>query len=325
MRTDITSQRRAGRKSAILQARELFTLWGALSGDGSILDVDTVSRRLCISREYAQQLLELIVTARGEEDTFIPLYYIKEDDPSQVALAPSSQASGQPLRLTPAEHVALSSALNTLGLPNDDPLRQKIKDLAGDGVPSDCDIQRCITSANASDAFPALMKCAEGMSDGKALRFEYQGSNDSHKHIRKVFPLSLQLVEGTWLLSAYDYARLARRSFRIDRMSSIHLIPGKRPAELETPYGTTTQRSVNIQFEDPRYLTLFEWPGLKITSHRNGVTSGVIPFYGASSKWLARHIAACGGTVTTDDQELNELIDGYVLQCQTMERQLSEL
>lgn len=325
MRTETTSQHRTGRRSAIIQARELFALWGALSGDDSILDVDTISRRLCINREYAQHLLELIVTARGEEDTFIPLYYIKEDDPSQVALTPRGQTSGQPIRLTPAEHVALSSALNTLGLPRDDPLRQKIKELAGDGVPSDCDIQRCITSANASDAFPTLMKCAEGLSDGKALRFEYQGSNDSDKHIRKVFPLSLQLDEGTWLLSAYDYARLARRTFRIDRMSSIHLVPGERPTELETPYGTTTQRSVNIQFEDPRYLTLFEWPGLKVTGHRNGVTSGVIPFYGAGSKWLARHIAACGGTVTTDDQELNELIDGYVLQCQTIERRLSEL
>lgn len=104
---------------------------------------------------------------------------------------------------------------------------------------------------------------------------------------------------------------------------------GKAPSRNEAPSAPVT-REVVLHFSDARYLALFSWPGLTpvdvgrqraayqgVSSDHNAAPGGSIldariRYYGKGRPWLARHIAACRGTVSTDDPELSQEVREYI-------------
>jgi proteasome accessory factor C len=74
----------------------------------------------------------------------------------------------------------------------------------------------------------ALTVIREAMSGRRGLRFEYAGPR-TQGSTRRVDPLRVESIDADWYLRAWDLDRAAIRTFRLDRMSGVHV--DDRPAE----------------------------------------------------------------------------------------------
>lgn len=290
--------REAGRPGALDEARELVALVASLSEAGDALTLDAVSSRLGVSPERAATLIELVLTAAGAEGSRLPLV----EDPDGVTLAFSQGMRGRRLRLTRAETIALAAALESLGVPDDDPLRRRLEDCTSEEPVSENLVERLLGSADAPRA-SAIEACANALARRCDLAFSYRKpSLGGESEERLVSPRRLHLEDGTWYLDALDLRRQGKRTFRLDRMD--HPEPRPRATADEGSAGPREQRLVRLAFSDERYLSLLPWHDLRPAGRdeRTGAALFDTPHFGGT--WLARMVAACGGSCTTTDPEL---------------------
>ena len=59
-------------------------------------------------------------------------------------------------------------------------------------------------------------------------------------------------------------------------------------------------------FCDARYVELFPWEELQVLTRENEQVVARLPHFGGT--WLARHLAACAGTVQVSDEQLAQEI-----------------
>lgn len=302
----------SGKKNSVRAARNLFALWGSLSYDGSSLDAKTVSRRLGVSQDAASRLLGLIVSSKGNDDDYLSLYSADDQPDHDVSLMDIGSNRGRPIRLTRAEYVALTAALDQIGVAPDDALRQKVRSLCGADSLSATDINRSIEAVTNRPDHDVILTCSEAIIDSMDLSFRYQGTNDSSCHQRDVRPHSLSMRRGSWILEAYDYRRRGTRSFRTDRMADLVICDlsdsiestGTRVSSDDRAKTTSGTHLVTLYFSDPAFLTILEWPHITVLTRTPECITARIPYY-ENGDWLPHHIAACGGTITTDDQTLS--------------------
>jgi predicted DNA-binding transcriptional regulator YafY len=308
-----TARAARGRRDALDEARELVSLLGALSSEGDGVSVASISSRLGITAEEARKLLLLIVTAGSESDDYLPLAFA-EDSESEVFLAFPRGNRGRPLRLTAAEGIALTAALNYLGVPDDDPLRRHLQTSFGSGPMDAQAIQKTLAPVGDTLTSQNLSTIAACLADSASLTFLYTGSVDSKQNPRRVTPLGTRLDNGYWYLDAYDHDREGDRTFRVDRMVTLAEVDAIPRRHNPTARTQDAPKLVTLRFADERYLNLFDWHGLTIVSQAEGITVGTIPYYGPSSSWLPQHLAACGGAVMCDDAGITAAAREYAQQ-----------
>ena len=68
-------------------------------------------------------------------------------------------------------------------------------------------------------------------------------------------------------------------------------------------------RTVTVTLHDAHYLDLLNWKRLEVISRQDGVVTARVPYFGGM--WLPRMIAACAGTATTNDPEVNAFAVKY--------------
>lgn len=292
-------RRVGGRPGSLEEARELVTLVSSLSEAGDALDAGAVAARLGVSRERAEKLLSLVLTARTTAGSGLPL---TEDD-GMLALVSGDGTRGRALRLTRSETLALAAALGRLGVGEDDPLRARLESaLAAD--PVDEGLARRVTGARADEGEAgSLAVCAQALAGHRDLAFSYRRLGETEAAERSVRPTALRCEDGAWLLDAFDLGHSGERTFRVDRMGDVRETePGERP--VAAPGGDhASARTVCLTFSDPSYLELLPWHELDVEPARgDGTVRARTPWYGGP--WLVRMVAACGGTCATDDPEL---------------------
>lgn len=301
----------SGRPGALSEARELIALVASLSEAGDALTEKAVSSRLGVSAERARTLIELVLTAAGAEGARLPLV----EDKDGVTLAFSRGMRGRRLRLTRAETVALAAALDGLGVPGDDPLRQRLEASSSAEPVSESLVERLV-GGDAAAGSSAIETCADALARRCYLEFCYRKSGEGHAgekdlgERRLVAPQRLHLEDGSWYLDAFDVARQGERTFRLDRMSALELRP--RSAGQSLPAQDQRRpRLVRLAFSDERYLSLLPWHDLRPAGRdpQTGAALYDTPLYGGT--WLARMVAACGGSCTTTDPELAALVRDY--------------
>lgn len=304
---------RRGRASALGEAKELFVVWGALSQDGDVVNTDIVAKRLGVSTSAAEKLVDLVISSRGNDDDFLSLYYSEDNNFNTIGVVPGGSTTGRALRLTESEYVALACALDTLGVSQSDPLRQKIWTLYNKPLSEVDQLSNRIAQVASSVSYEVLSICSEALINQTSLRFTYQGTNDQEPHPRFVSPQTLSYRDGNWLLTAYDFERRGTRHFRIDRMTALEVPRANGPQSQVTQSSANHRaRKVTLSFVDKKYLEFFDWPGLEIVKQDGATIIATIPYFNGSDRWLERRIAACRGAVTTNDEILNQRIDEYV-------------
>lgn len=293
-----------GRPGSLVEARELVALVASLSEAGDALTPEAVSAQLGVTRERAEHLIALVLSAAGADGSRLPL--VEED--GGVTLAFSRGVRGRALRLTRGETMAVTAALERLGVPADDPLRARLEASTATEDVSEELVARLLGSAEAASA-DVMGPCADALARRQDLAFVYRKPDESAGSARLVSPLRLHLEDGTWYLDAYDLERAGERTFRLDRMSEVEVRPRRREsAEKDGVVGAEPKnrpvRLVRLTFRDPRYLELLPWHDLRPVGDDAQADAQTFetPDYGGD--WLARMVAACGGTCTTDDPDL---------------------
>lgn len=289
---------RAGRKDGSERVRELVSVLGALSRTGDIVTIGAIAKRMGMSEDEATSLMDIVCQASGEESGGL---LISANDEMTEFVLEYPGIKGRPLRLTHAESMALVHGLDATGIPVDDPIRVRLRDAFLAGGIADERVRKALGSSGPSDDGTALNLCAHATAHQRSLSFLYQGMADSSPRERRAAPISLVFEQGTWYVIANDLDLGESRTFRIDRMQGIALGPrsevtAERPAELA--------RRVRVTFLDTSYITMLDWPGLRIIRKTGGKTYCDIPYYAGRSTWLARRVLACNGALLVDDDRI---------------------
>ena len=294
-----------GRDGSSALLRALLILASRLAEEGDSVSASQIVRLFGASRLEAQELLQALLNV-GDED--MPRYLPLFDNGDEVGLAQTPSHPCRPLRLSHLETMALAAAFDLVGLKSGNALRKRIMtqfacpDDAGDSF-----------AEAASPPYPIptrkLLSCATAIVSKRALTFDYQGTRDDAPRKRRAMPSALNPNDGRWTLDAFDLDADGERTFYITNMRNITLLDEALPRDAAADSVKAERRTVRLRFADRHMLELFEWPDLEILRESDGVAEARIPFYGGP--WLVRRIAAGGGSVTTDDAELNALVRSY--------------
>jgi proteasome accessory factor B len=76
----------------------------------------------------------------------------------------------------------------------------------------------------------------EALRDGRRLKFDYRGTNDSNPASRRVEPWGVVCWRGRWYLVGHDLDREAPRAFRLSRVVGEPVVEGK-PGSVTIPEG----------------------------------------------------------------------------------------
>ena len=292
-----------GRHGALEEARSLVALVTSLSEAGDALTPDAVSAKLGVSREHAEKLIELVLTVSGSDGKTLPLV----EEGGGVTLAFSQGMRGRRLRLTRSETMALVAALERLGVARDDPLRSRLEEtLAHEPVDGDL-VRRLVGRSEDGEVGAVITACSQALSSRNDLAFLYRKTPQEEPTPRRVAPRRLRHEEGLWYLDALDLNRGGERTFRLDRMADVRVV-GRGGSRDSRP---RPARQVLLTFSDARYLDLLPWHELHVVERgkRDGLVRAETSYYGGM--WLPRMIAACAGTATTNDPEVNALVENY--------------
>lgn len=293
----------SGRTGAVDEARELVALVSSLSEAGDALSAEAVASRLGTTVERAEKLIGLVGTSSASGGIGLPLTL--EDD-GEATLAFSGGVRGRRLRLTRGEAVALSAALERLGVGPDDPLRGRLETALG-SEPVRKDLVRRVIGSRSGTESEKVESCARAILERASLSFLYRGAGDERARRRSCVPRAIRAEGDSWYLDAHDLDRGGERTFRLDRMEEV-----ERGPRVAAPKGCEkgAGREVDVTFDDSHYLDLLPWHGLRVTgTGEDGSVSARIDYYGGM--WLPRMIAACGGAARTTDPEVARLVREY--------------
>lgn len=293
---------RRGRPGGANEMRELVALVSSLGHEGAALTPEVVSARLGVTLERARFLINLVLTACTDTSYQLPLSLSDDDG---VMLSRSQGVTGRPIRLTRGETDALVAALDELGFPSDDALRQEVLAAFAPVSLTEQQARTHVDAALSQGDNEVLEACSRTISSGGTLSFLYTASRQGTPERRVVSPQALRRSGDLWYLDGHDHVRHALRTFRIDRMAEVR-VAATHKAEGTGPSLPKTERQVKVAFLSKAPLDLFEWHGLEVLGDHDGAIVATLPFYGG--QWLPRHLAACADLVVTQDEELAALI-----------------
>lgn len=296
----------AGRRQSAERIRELVSLLGSFSRTGDSVSLETIAGRLGVSTQEAETMMDIVCQASGEDSG--GLLISANDDFTEFTLQYSG-IHGMPVRLTQSEAIALVHGLDIAGVADDDPIRGHVRHAYYSTDVDDHEVRRTLGAGQDSLLTFTIQLCAKARATSRMIDFMYRGLADECDKSRCALIRNLRLDENIWYIDAFDLDVLEERIFRLDRMHSVTLGPkGKLP---EPDVSRSHARRVDVVFTDPFLVTLFEWPGLRITRSSNTVVEGSIPYYGESSDWLPRRIAACAGELVVSDDGIMSLAREY--------------
>jgi len=198
--------------------------WIAPAGSEGV-EIDELCERFGIGRAELVRELEMasMINAESVDYDEMPFEVIVEDGRVFARLF----SFDRPMRLTPAEGLALVAAADALlGAGDDDtPLRRALTKLAGllglepgESVGVDLD-------PGGGDAGRAL---ADAIGRDRAVRFRYWSYGRDVVGERTVDPWTLTTADGLWYLAGHDHGAGAERIFRLDRLDGLLVLDDPR-------------------------------------------------------------------------------------------------
>lgn len=324
--TSAQNTRARGRRGALQETRDLISLLGSLSHEGDTIDVHVISQRMGIPPKEAEKLLTILQTVGVDNNTPLTVY---SDADGKLTVAFERGIHGTPLRLNKTETVALNAALNYLHVPADDSLRTKINHSYGARSVNLQDVMRAIYPSDSPVIRSSLSVISKAIATNKVIHLSYKGTKDKTPRMRTILPMYLQRNDISWFLKGMDLDIGSTRTFRLDRITdcniaeysdiagitkdvSIHEVDGihhKKESMLAT--NSSSERLVELTFFDEEPLRRFNWPGITFIRKQDGCITATIPYYGDSSPWLPRQLAACAGKVKCEDTKIVSLVREY--------------
>lgn len=207
-----------------------------------------------------------------------------------------SQGMDKPLRLTPTEASALLLALESLesmpGLIDPHAVQSAASKIRGimdtktEGI-----YDSLATTPPAESKIQASL--ATAIDENKKVRFEYWSPGSNESTSRTVDPVRVFLADSELYLNAWDEARDAQRTFRLDRMRDVEVLkidatPKSAVTEIDPtdPFGFgSSDKATLFLHEDASWLAEYHDIVLAETA-RNGWIEGSMPI--GRDSWFVR-------------------------------------
>jgi predicted DNA-binding transcriptional regulator YafY len=285
------------RRSSSARFRSLLALLPYLRR-GETLGVDRLATALGTTPAQLLEdiyLLVMVGIPPYTPDVMIDIWVSEDETTFSVVNEPPALV--RTVRLTGPETRALVAALQSCGVPTDDPLVTKLAEATTAGVDPE-ELAHLVRTAVAPEGVgPVYAAIARAIEACEAVLIEYFSAGRGETTSRVVHPFVLELHRGHWYLSAYCESVQADRVFRLDRVSSVDPTgrtfepPADPPRPTPDLTGRTDLRTAEVRFRagasvpDGR-----DWPGIEAEPAEDGSTLARVPFDGV--EWLARRVVA---------------------------------
>jgi proteasome accessory factor C len=303
------------RRSGSARFRSLLALLPYLHR-GETLEVDRLAAALGITSAQLLEdvyLLIMVGIPPYTPDVMIDIWVSEDETTFSVVNEPPALA--QTVRLTGPETRALVAALQSCGVPTDDPLVTKLARASTAGVDPE-ELAHLVRTAVAPEGVgPVYAAIARAIEACEAVEIEYFSAGRGETTTRVVHPFVLEIHRGHWYLSAYCESVGADRVFRLDRVSRVDPTgrsfdpPASPPRPTPDLTGRTDLRTAEVVFRtgapvpDSR-----DWPGIETETRDDGSTLALVPFDGV--EWLARRIVArLGDAEALEPRELRAHVE----------------
>lgn len=278
------------------------------------------------------QAAEILQKLCGEHVDYrmplLPLYATQNDNEYRRHKDISMQKKIRPIRLTASQAQQCLDAFNSIGMPQEDPLRRSIIDAY---FPIDFDktaVSQNTSQADANTSFEVLKTCAASLAntvyqenqDGTTsisaplVKFAYKGANDELTRSHEVIPLLIHLKSDGWNLEAYDRDSKSNKTFRTALIKDCRLLNNTLtiPASSqERPDAGTLRLVCNNSVAQ----SVLAWKGAhcysedadtKTSLEQEGCTVIEIPYFRSGGEWLARHVLSLGNKVSYNDYKVEK-------------------
>jgi len=204
----------------------------------------------------------------------------------------------RPLRLTPAEGLALLAAGKTLlaapGMDPDGPLARGLRKLAGAlGVDADQAVEIALGAVPAEVMAPVR----DAVAARRQVEIEYYAFGRDEWTRRVVDPYAVFSASGQWYLSAYCHMVTDERLFRLDRVRAVTPLgstfsPPDRPPELTVYRPRPDDPRVTLELEPSARWVLEQYPVERVEELEGGRARAVIAV--SERPWLERLLLRLG-------------------------------
>lgn len=290
----------AHRPSAADRARRLLGLLSHLKPNASI-PLDELAAALGASpADVASDLQTLSMCGVHPYDPYdLVDVFVEEDGAVHVYSEPP--ALSRPVRLTPSEARALTTALRTCGSAEDDPLLAKLESAASPRADGD-HVERLVrahTDAGPSEAVHSTL--ARAAEEAEAVEAVYLSAGAAEPTTRTLHPHALGWRGGSWYLSARCESAGAERTFRVDRFLAVRATGQRfdRPAAsmpAAPDFSAEELPVATLRVAPGERVSAREWPGATFEPAPDGSTAAHVPY--SSARWIAREVLSRLGRVT---------------------------
>lgn len=219
---------------------------------------------------------------------------------------------GRPVRLSLAEARAALAALDAAGFGPEDAVVRALSAAAEPGFEAEEVRRQLRTSQTAHGVGTTYERLQRAAAEGEAVEIEYWTAGRDAKTRRVVHPYALGLDLGAWYLSAFCERAGEVRTFRLDRVLSVHgtgrtFDPPKETVSPLPSFAAATLPRAEVRFAAGEDVSERDWPGASFTRHPDGSVTALVPF--SSPGWLARRVAArLGGAEVTGPAIVREAV-----------------
>ncbi|APT83740.1 transcriptional regulator [Corynebacterium ammoniagenes DSM 20306] len=207
-----------------------------------------------------------------------------------------SQGMDKPLRLTPTEASALLLALESLesmpGLIDPQAVQSAASKIRGIMDTKTEGIYDSLATTPPEES-KIQASLATAIDENRKVRFEYWSPGSNESTSRTVDPVRVFLADSELYLNAWDEARDAQRTFRLDRMRDVEVLkidatPKSAVTEIDPtdPFGFgSSEKATLLLHEDASWLAEYHDIVLAETA-RNGWIEGSMPI--GRDSWFVR-------------------------------------
>lgn len=288
-----------GRPNASDHARRLLALLPHLSvetpGEEVRLSLRALARAVGETPEtVAADIAVLALCGTDQYDPGALVSVFVEGD--AVIVAAPLPALERPVRLTPAEARALTTALEGIGVGPDSALTAKLAAVAAHD-PDLEGIARTVRADHAADGQAAKIAALEMAAVSGHIAAIAYVSTAGGASTRSVHPYALYRWRGSWYLLAHCESAGEQRTFRLDRIGGVRVTERTferpehpvRAAEPLPDLDALPRAIVRFDRAEPD-LTDRDWPGATFETRDDGSVLASVPYAGTA--WIARKVAA---------------------------------
>lgn len=294
-----------------LRARRLLAILHLFEPETN-LSVAAIAETLGVSEAEITEDLDLLSCCGIDEHdagTLVPIYV--ED--GIVEIWSTLPALDRAVRLSAAESRALAAALETAGLPAEDPLHTKLLGSAAWAEADPEELERLVRAAGtAGPGAEALKTLSLALEERAAVRIAYHGAGRTDATERVVEPMGLVSERGSWYLEAFCRSAGTLRTFRVDRIREATALTERFEPRALSPAGTAFVRAglpvARILLSAGEQVSDREWPGMRLAEERDDGTFVVeVPYAGTG--WIARQVVArLGAAEVLEPAEVREAV-----------------